>query len=87
MEYLTHGQVLNSLVEQIRQEINRGNTKHGAGELATPVQVVAILVEELGEFSQASMQNRSEDARKELIQVIAVAINFLLGTGPHFSAK
>ena len=75
------------LFGDVSREIDRGNKKHGHGELATPIQVVAILTEELGEFAQAVMQERPEDARKELIQVVAVACNFLLGTGPHFSSK
>jgi NTP pyrophosphatase (non-canonical NTP hydrolase) len=77
---------LNVLFE-IEDEIARGNKKHGDGALATPIQVVSILCEELGEFAQATMQNRPIDARKELIQVVAVALNFLAGTGPHFSDK
>jgi NTP pyrophosphatase (non-canonical NTP hydrolase) len=68
-------------------EIERGNNKHGDGPLATPQQVVCILTEELGEYSQAVMQGRVDDARKELIQVAAVAINHLIGTGPHFSSR
>ncbi len=75
------------LLEEIDAEIERGNKKHGHGELATPIQVTAILCEELGEFAQAVMQGRIQDARKELLQVAAVAINHLKGTGPHFSSK
>ena len=76
-------EVMNAVV----REIDRGNEKHGTGPLASPIQVVSILVEELGEFAQAVMQNRLDDARKELTQVAAVAINHLCGTGPHFSSK
>jgi NTP pyrophosphatase (non-canonical NTP hydrolase) len=75
------------LLDEIDAEIERGNRKHGHGELATPIQVVSILCEELGEYAQAVMQNRTEDARKELVQVVAVALNHLAGTGPHFSSK
>lgn len=75
------------LVQEIEEEIERGNRKHGTGPLATPIQTVAILTEELGEFAQAVMQDRIPDARKELIQVVAVACNHLLGTGPHFTSK
>lgn len=71
------------IMAAIVREIDRGNEKHGTGPLASPIQVVSILVEEIGEFAQATMQNRSDDARKELIQVAAVAINHLCGTGPH----
>jgi NTP pyrophosphatase (non-canonical NTP hydrolase) len=79
---------LNDLLsQQIEAEISRGNAKHGHGELATPVQVVSILCEELGEYAQAVMQGRMADARKELLQVAAVAINHLRGTGPHFSDR
>jgi NTP pyrophosphatase (non-canonical NTP hydrolase) len=75
------------LLDEISEEINRGNEKHGHGELATKIQVVSILCEELGEFAQAVMQGRKDDARRELIQVCAVALNHLTGTGPHFSNK
>jgi len=74
-----------SLGTQINSEIRRGNEKHGHGELATPIEVVAILTEELGEFAACIMQGKEEEARKELIQVVAVACNWLLGTGPYFS--
>jgi len=76
-----------TLLEEIDAEIERGNRKHGHGELATPIQVVLILCEELGEYAQAVIQQRDFDARKELIQVVAVALNHLNGTGPHFSTK
>ena len=72
---------------EIDREIERGNKKHSHGELATPIQVVSILCEEIGEYAQAVMQGRIEDARKELVQVAAVALNHLRGTGPHFSSK
>jgi NTP pyrophosphatase (non-canonical NTP hydrolase) len=75
------------LLDEISDEINRGNAKHGHGPLATPIQVVAVLAEELGEFSQATMQGKHTEARKELIQVVAVAINYLTHNGPHFSDK
>lgn len=75
------------LYDEIDREIQHGNAKHGEGELATPIQVVSILCEELGEYAQAILQNRPEAARKELLQVAAVAINHLRGTGPHFSSK
>lgn len=80
---LDYGEVL----LEVDKEIERGNKKHGHGELATSIQVVAILCEELGEFAQAVMQGRVTDAREELIQVAAVALNHLKGTGPHFSSK
>ena len=76
-----------TLIHEIEHEIDRGNRKHGEGDLATDIQVVSILVEELGEYAQAIMQNRPEDARKELLRVAAVACNHLMGTGPHFSSK
>ena len=75
------------LLGEITEEIDRGNAKHGHGELATPEQVALILLEELGEFAQATMQQRPDDARKELLQIAAVACNHLLGTGPHFSSQ
>ena len=75
------------LCQQVEKEIRRGNLKHCHGPKATAIEVVAILAEELGEFSQATIQGREEDARKELIQVIAVAVNFLEGTGPHLSSR
>lgn len=74
-------------ISLIRNEVKRANTKHGTGPMATPMQVVAILAEELGEYAQAVMQGRVEDARDELVQVCAVAFNHLEGTGPHFSSK
>jgi NTP pyrophosphatase (non-canonical NTP hydrolase) len=79
--------VTRSLLNEVENEINRGNIKHCAGALATPIQVVSILVEELGEYAQAVMQERHDDARKELIQVVAVALNHLSGTGPYFSTR
>lgn len=79
--------VKQGLVTEIEAEINRANVKHGHGPIATPIQLVAILSEELGEFAQATMKGHTFDARKELIQVAAVALNFLDGTGPHFSDK
>jgi hypothetical protein len=75
------------LLDEIEAEILRGNQKHGHGELATPLQVTSILCEELGEYAQANMKNQPEHARKELIQIVAVAMNHLCGTGPHFSDK
>lgn len=75
-----------SLLTAIKDEVDRGNLKHGHGELATTIQVIAILAEELGEFSSATMQNKPAQARHELIQVVAVAVNYLNGTGPHFSS-
>jgi len=73
------------LLLEIKDEIDRGNAKHGHGQLASDIQVVAILVEELGEYAEAVMKKQNEQATKELIQMIAVAINHLSGTGPHFS--
>lgn len=78
-------QLNENIMLSIRDEVRRGNAKHGHGKLATPIQVVAILTEELGEYAQAVMQGRSDDAYKELIQITAVAINHLHGQGPHFS--
>jgi NTP pyrophosphatase (non-canonical NTP hydrolase) len=78
---------MKQLVDAIFVEIKRGNEKHGHGPLATPEQVALVLVEEIGEYAQAVMQQRPDDARKELVQVAAVAFNHLLGTGPHFSSK
>lgn len=75
------------ILMEVEQEILRGNEKHGHGDLATPIQAVAILTKELGEFAAAIMQKRADDARKELIQVVAVAMNCLHRTGPHFSNK
>lgn len=71
----------------IEDEILRGNLKHGTGPYANQMQVIGILVEELGEFAQAVMQGRDADAMKELTQVAAVAVNYMRGTGPHFSSK
>ena len=71
----------------INAEIKLSNAKHGHGELATDIQVVSILCEELGEYAQAIMQKRKQDAEKELIQLVAVAVNHLRGTGPHFSSR
>jgi NTP pyrophosphatase (non-canonical NTP hydrolase) len=76
-----------TLLDEIDAEIERGNRKHGDGPIASPIQVVSILCEELGEFAQAVMQEKMDDARKELIQVVAVALNHLNGTGPHFSRR
>lgn len=75
------------VIENVAQEVVRGNRKHASGPLATPIQVVAILAEELGEYAQAVMQGRTADAEKELTQIAAVAFNHLSGTGPHFSSK
>lgn len=71
----------------VTKEIIRGNIKHGHGRIATPIEVISILAEELGEYAQAVMQGRIEDAEKELTQVAAVACNALSGNGPHFSCR
>lgn len=71
----------------IENEILRANVKHGHGPYATKMELIGILCEELGEFAQAVMQGREADAMKELTQVAAVAVNYLRGTGPHFSNK
>lgn len=73
------------VLSEIEREILRGNEKHGSGPLASHEQTSLILLEELGEYAQALLQCRLNDARKELIQVAAVAINHLRGTGPHYS--
>jgi hypothetical protein len=75
------------LLAEISEEINRGNVKHGQAPLASPLGVVAILTEELGEYAKAVIQEKPTEAKKELLQIAAVAINHLLGTGPHFSSK
>lgn len=72
---------------EVLAEIKRGNEKHGEGPLATPMQVVAILVEEIGEYAQAVLKGNDIDAEKELVQVCAVAFNHLLKTGPYYSQK
>ncbi len=72
----------------IATEIELGNIKHGDGPMASPVEVVAILTEELGEYAQAILKDESPmHKRQELIQLCAVAINHLIGTGPHISTK
>ena len=75
------------VITEIANEIDRGNEKHGDAPLASHVETISILVEELGEYAEAVMQRRPEDARKELTQLAAVAVNHLCGTGPHFSSK
>ena len=74
-----------NLLEEISNEINRGNEKHGHAPLANADDVVLILAEEVGEFAQAVLKDNYSEARLELIQIAAVAINHLLGTGPHQS--
>lgn len=73
------------IMDEVVREIDRGNAKHGHAPLATDDDTCLILLEELGEYAQACLQRRPEDARKELVQVAAVAINHLCGTGPHRS--
>lgn len=75
-----------TIILEITEEIERGNKKHISGPRADPIQLVSILCEELGEFAQASMK-KLPSARSELVQVAAVAINYLNGTGPHFLGK
>ena len=73
------------LYAEVSKEIARGNYKHGHAPLATYVEVVSILTEELGEFAGEINKGNKLESRKELIQLVAVAVNYLLGTGPHFS--
>lgn len=75
-----------SLIRAIDNEITRGNSKHGHAPLATPEQTCIILIEEIGEYAQAILQGRYDDAKAELLQVAAVAMNQLMGTGPHCSS-
>lgn len=75
------------ILEEVEKEIQSGNQKHGHGPLANPIQVIAILCEELGEYAQANLKNQPTKARKELIQIAAIALNHLCGTGPHYSSK
>jgi NTP pyrophosphatase (non-canonical NTP hydrolase) len=74
-----------NLIDDIELEIVHGNKKHGHAPLATDDDTVLILVEEIGEYAQAILQGKTEKARQELIQIAAVAINHLNGTGPHRS--
>lgn len=74
------------LITEIENEINRANIKHN-GELANSFGLLAILIKEIGEFAQDINKGEFLHSRKELIQVIAVACNFLEGTGPHVSTK
>jgi NTP pyrophosphatase (non-canonical NTP hydrolase) len=69
----------------ISGEIRKGNDKHGHAPLATPQEVVSILAEELGEFAAEVNQRNDEKARHELLQIAAIACNYLMGTGPHYS--
>lgn len=82
-----YSQLQHDILDQIDEEILSANRKHGDGPLADQFQVVSILTEELGEFAAAVNQGRIPDAQKELVQVAAVAINWLQRTGPHFSNK
>lgn len=84
---MTIGKRTAIILEEIIEEVNRGNEKHSSGPMANPLQMVAILTEEVGEFAQAILKNQSLSARAELIQVAAVALNYLCGTGPHYSSK
>lgn len=82
-----YSQLRSEVLELVDDEVFRANTKHGTGPLADPFQVVSILTEELGEVAKAVNQDKLEDARAEMVQVAAVAINWLQKTGPHFTNK
>jgi hypothetical protein len=72
--------------QKISEEVDRGNAKHGDGHIASDLEAIAILVEELGEYSAAVMQGNVAQAQKELTQIAAVAANHL-GGGLHFTNK
>lgn len=57
--------------ERTRQKQKWGHQHHSAGDW------LLILIEEVGEASQAILQDRHEDAEKELYQVAAVAAAWL----------
>lgn len=79
--------IIDPVYSEVIEEIDRGNQKHGSGPLASPLQVVSILTEEVGEFAGEINRGNMAKARKELIQVAAVAINALRETGPHVTTK
>lgn len=68
-------------------EIERAHEKHGAGPMASSFEMFAILAEELGEVAQAILKNQPDQVRLELIQVMAVAADYLIETGPRYTTK
>ncbi len=69
-------QVYDVCVERVRQDMKWGTQNHSPGRW------MLILMEEVGEFSQAVLDAQVKGAdpaeiRKELVQVVAVALSML----------
>jgi len=58
----------------------KARAKHGDAPIATNMELLSVLMEEVGEVATALNQNLGEkEFRKELVQVASVAIRYLAG--------
>ena len=58
----------------------KARAKHGDAPIATDMELLSVLMEEVGEVATALNQNLGEEEfRKELVQVASVAIRHLAG--------
>lgn len=75
-----------SILKQISKALDHQEEKFGNDPLASPFEAGCILVEEVGEFIRAILQNNRAQAEHEAIQVIAVTIAWLQGD-LHYDTK
>ena len=68
------------VLDLVRNEGSKARRKHGDAPIATDMEFLSVLMEEVGEVATALNQNLGEEEfRKELVQVASVAIRHLAG--------
>ena len=70
----------NHVLGDVLTEGIKARAKHGEAPIATDMELLSVLMEEVGEVATALNQNLGEEEfRKELVQVASVAIRHLAG--------
>lgn len=68
-----------AILKKVSEAMEHQHQKFGAEPTATPIEAIAILGEEFGEFCRAINQDKFADAQHEAIQIIAVTLAWLEG--------
>lgn len=68
---------IDDILADIKEEFNRAVRKHGLPEKFSPHECYGVLLEEVDELWDSIKANNSEHARKEAVQVGAMALRYL----------